>query len=320
MSNSRIIIIGCGNIGRRHLEGILKTFHNFEVVMVDKNPSALEIAREFTNSLPEHSNHVMFKTSLGQSSNRFDLAIIATTADARPGILRTLNQNIDVQNIIFEKLLAQSELELLLMQDSLKPVQGAWINYPRGSMQVYQDLQNQLNGERLKNVRITGESWNLVSNSMHFVDLIEKLNDDTLQSVDTSYLEKNWLEVRPGFYEVQGSLVCKFSKGDTLTLSCTQRSQTANDHGIHIYDEATDLNLRESNGIVKGKIGNRQIEGVFELQSELTGKLAKQIIYDHSSSLTTFNSGSKSFQIFLNALVSHWNLCFNSDIEKLEVT
>ena len=82
-SNPEILIIGAGNLGSRHLQGLGKTKNKFNITVLDPNDSALAKAKlcykEILRSNPYQT--VNFVNSLDLVRNSADLAIIATTAD-----------------------------------------------------------------------------------------------------------------------------------------------------------------------------------------------------------------------------------------------
>ena len=50
----RIAIIGAGQLGSRHLQGLTKIKQDIHITVIDPNPSALEIARQRFVEMPEN--------------------------------------------------------------------------------------------------------------------------------------------------------------------------------------------------------------------------------------------------------------------------
>ena len=42
----KILLIGCGNIGFRHLEGILKSKFSLEIIIIEKSKKQIEIVKK----------------------------------------------------------------------------------------------------------------------------------------------------------------------------------------------------------------------------------------------------------------------------------
>ena len=106
----KILIIGAGQLGSRHLQGILGSNITATIEVVD--PSDLSIKNAIERSLEinydKNKLKVNFYHNLNQISKEIDLCIIASTADKRFDIINSLLTSSKVKNLILEKILFQS--------------------------------------------------------------------------------------------------------------------------------------------------------------------------------------------------------------------
>ena len=89
MSKQSLLLIGAGNIGRRHLQGILlakNQLNIFVVEPVEVTRSLIEQAVTESGGLGQHSLQIV--SSLDEiEQNDFEITIIATSADVRKKVL-----------------------------------------------------------------------------------------------------------------------------------------------------------------------------------------------------------------------------------------
>ncbi|SVD11401.1 uncharacterized protein METZ01_LOCUS364255, partial [marine metagenome] len=106
----RIAIIGAGQLGSRHLQGLTKIKQDIHITAIDPNPSALEIARQRFVEMPENPliQSVAYLDSLEEFDEAAELAIIASNADQRRNIIEELVSNSRVKYLILEKVVFQS--------------------------------------------------------------------------------------------------------------------------------------------------------------------------------------------------------------------
>ena len=106
-----IAIIGSGQLGSRHLQGIKISDLSLNIEVVDSNIDALKIAEDRYNQIEgnQYIKKVSFLSSIEELSDRLDLVIIATSSAPRFTITKHLIEKRQVSNLIFEKVLFQNE-------------------------------------------------------------------------------------------------------------------------------------------------------------------------------------------------------------------
>ena len=103
---NKVAIIGFGNIGKRHLEGLLKSKHKLDIFLVDPNIDSLKDKNNiiFENNVI-HKIHFMDNVKLLPS--KIDIAIISTTSSVRKAVIESLIEIVQLKYLILEKVVFQ---------------------------------------------------------------------------------------------------------------------------------------------------------------------------------------------------------------------
>ena len=158
----------------------------------------------------------------------------------------------------------------------------------------------------------------MACNSIHFIDLVEFLTNQSIVTVDTSNVDKKWIHSkRPGYYEITGELLMKFSNGTELIL---QSSADINNKFIKIELPNKEYwIIDETNGKLSSSTGE-EIFGKLENQSDITPYVVQKILKYGKSDLTTLKDSSRQHSIYLDAILEHWNKSNNKKDKKVPIT
>ena len=140
----RVAIIGAGQLGSRHLQGLTKIRQEIQITVVDPNPTALETAKKRYHEILKNPfiQSVAYVDSLEEFDEPVELAIIATKADVRRNVTEELVSNSKVKYLILEKVVFQSVADFkavmsLLKENSIK----AWVNCSRRMFLIFRELK-----------------------------------------------------------------------------------------------------------------------------------------------------------------------------------
>lgn len=205
-----IVLIGAGQLGSRHLQALSRITLPVQIEVVDIYPASLETARSRYEEMPENSNikNIRFVSSLQELSKKIDMAIVATNADIRAEVIRTLTSLCDVDNLVLEKVLFQKvdeygEIQALLRKKGVK----AWVNHARRAFPFYQRLKNLLSTSRQVSFQVQGGAWGLGCNGLHMIDLLAFLTGAEVLEISSDKLSNTILQSkRKGFVEFTGEL------------------------------------------------------------------------------------------------------------------
>lgn len=231
-----IWLIGCGNIGFRHLQALLAMDEPARILVIEPAKALHDrISGEVTAAGAGHQ--VTLATELPQAGP-VDLAVVATAAPPRAAIVRALAMRARPPAVILEKVLAQTDAELQSMADDLAAAGStAHVNCPRRYFPGYQALRRDLAQAGPLSVEVTGSQFGLGSNAVHFLDLIEFLNASPLVTLDTARLTPGGKpSKRQGFQEIYGTLTAALDNGATLRVTCADAPQVQLDLAVVTAD------------------------------------------------------------------------------------
>lgn len=310
-------IIGAGQLGSRHLQGLAKIELPCNLEVVDPVADSLKVAEERFLQIPANNNikSIQYFDSISKMSNKQDLVVIATTANVRSDVIFSLTQFSQVQNLILEKVVFQSEKEF---EDAEKLFHrhntAAWVNCVRRVSPAYQGIKKYFVDNPIDKVKVTGgEWWCMGSNSLHFIDCIAYLGNGVEYSLDGSGLDQVVKESkRPGFAEFTGTLTGKFTNGIDFELVCDADSDLA--VKVEISSENYDICVCETDKkyCVTNKQSGETQEFPFAVpfQSDLTNLTAREILVQGKCDLPTFQD---SYKLHLPLLC-----VFNEHIAKIK--
>lgn len=311
-----ILLIGAGQLGSRHLQGLAKIDIPVCLGIVEPNPENLERARSRYKEIPENQNikSIYFWNNISDINfNSIDLAIIATNADIRHVVTEQLIKSKETRNLLFEKVLFQSP-SIIDQQSSLLEQHNinAWINCPRRMYPVYQSIKEKIKNEQKIRLSIQGGSWGLACNSIHFIDLFSFLTDSYNISEAKTQLDDRIIQSkRPGFIELTGQLQFVTNNKD-----CTLFIESLADSELPLVINLTSENFRfiileyEKTIITFSKENNwkemRQ-EITIPFQSELTSIIAKDILTKNDVKVTSFKESAFLHKTMLSSFINHLN-------------
>ena len=324
MSRNKIALIGSGNIGVRHLQGLLKSEHILEIYIVDPNVNSLKNAKilfeQISNSDLKHN--VTYLKSIDKLPKKLHIVIIATTSIIRRRITEELLNSIRVVYLILEKIVFQNPKDFYSTQKLLlKNNTKAWINCPQRTYPLYKKLKDKYFGEQLT-LTAEGKNWGIACNAIHFIDLFVfltgdiKLNFDLNQLDDIIYSSK-----REGFVEFRGTLKVNSYKGHRLIL-------TDND----FYDEKIRSTfifenekyfIVEKDNIIKNEKSHFLREGnkyKFPFQSEITGLYVDQILNEGEPDLVSYKDCMTYHVPMLNAFNKYISTVTKNNIIECPIT
>lgn len=322
-----IVLIGAGQLGSRHLQGLTKIQFPSKIYVVDLNEQSLQLAKDRYYEMENNPlvEELILKTSIDELPQKLDLVIIATNSNVRAAIIKNIITKCEVRNLILEKVLFQTERDYFEVSELLKQKGvNAWVNCPRRLFEGYQFMKELFPKNEGVFLSVTGGDWGLGCNGIHFIDLLAYITEDYDIELNTQFLSPLLLESkRTGFKEFAGTLIAKQNNGSTITLnseplyngniSITIRGTQA----IAIIDEnAGKINIATQKNLWKWE--EKKLEGKY--QSQLTGSVASEIIATNSCGLTSFEDSHKLHLPFIKALLNFYNSIASEKLDACPIT
>ncbi len=305
-----IAVIGAGQLGRRHLQGLAQSKLDASLHIVDPSKNSLEAARTcLTEVPPQHLLNKSFHphVSAEKLPNNLDLVIIATTADVRLDALRDLCNFAPPRYLILEKVLFQRLSDYpaaaqLIREHGIT----TWVNCPRRAFSIYQNLRDFFADDPVRYMDVYGGDWGMGCNSIHFLDLLASLGGAGPLSVLTSNLASGVMQSkRAGFVEFSGALSGRLGDAEFSLRSIVGSSKK---HLITLHSEQSkSVFIDEARGELWKHSGSDAVLERFTLlyQSQLSGLLAESILNSGDCPLTPYAESMALHIPLLQALGRH---------------
>ena len=309
---NRILVVGAGNIGSRHLQALGRSNLALSIVVVDPIVQALETSKQRFDEAAKKGmvRRVEYHQNLDAVGNQFDVGIVATSSDIRRKIIQEMLDKVEVKNLILEKVAFQNtrDFEYVIKLLNSKNVK-AWINLPRRVIPFYREMKKEVKPHEQVFYTIQGGDWGLACNAIHFIDHLCFLVEDTDYEVSCHSLDRDVKESkRKGFVEFTGALHCHFRNGSELNLISQDGSKQP--PLITIVNKSMLYVIEEEKGSARvshEENGWKLEETPFRLyhQSELTNKLVEDIINTGNCGLTPIQESYLIHRPLLESFIQH---------------
>ena len=307
--NRNVAVIGCGQLGRRHIQGLGLSSSEINVHIYDVNKESLKTCVTFAEEIADdisnlHLSYFDNIAPLGAAVSTFDLVIISSTATARPSQIKTLKSSMLSKAWLLEKPICQSPDELDELIDLTKDM-TVWINHLRRAVPWYQALKKEYFAGQKMNINFAGPDIGIGSNISHFIDLVNFMTCAIPVSVDSSGLSNKWHDAkRQGFKEINGEINLQFSDGSSMRL--------VSHNDLIDFKITGDFPLTGKRFVIEEDKGivshNGELIEVRQMpfQSQLTGTLFDQIDKQGVSDLTPFSVAADCYRVVISSLLDHW--------------
>jgi len=309
--SSAVALIGCGNIGFRHLQALTNGAEPASVTVVEPNVAAHErINQHVAEAARSSSKDVTLLTEMPELPQAFDLVVVATTTDTRRAVVDALLDRHQVKVLILEKVLFPRVADLDEVGKRVADLGvTTFVNCGRRAIVDYVGLRDRLAGRTVRSIAVHGNRFGLASNAIHFLDLAEYLTGATVTSVSAAGLQPGHVpSKRPGSVEVFGTLAAELSDGSRLTVACLDQDPVA----VALDIDADDLSVT-----IDEVGGSMTVDGEtepFDLQavSETTW-IYDDALRSGACSLTPYSDSARQHRAYLEALRPHLGLSNEAD-------
>lgn len=309
---NRVVIIGAGNIGSRHLQSLAKSKMPLEITVVDPSAQALEVSKKRFDEVAkeERIRTPKYHQDLIRAGAEFDVGIVATNSDIRRRVIEELLDKSRVKYLIIEKVAFQNsdDFEHVMKLLESKNVK-AWVNLPRRVIPFYRDMKKLILPHEQVFYTVQGGEWGLACNAIHFIDCLCFLIEETDYEVSCHNLDSRLKDSkRKGFVEFTGSLHCHFPNGSELNL-ISQDGSTGPPLTTVLTKSVLCL-VEEEKGIARMSREEKgwkweEIRFKWPYQSELTHKIVEEIITTGNCGLPSIKESHLIHKPLLNSFMDH---------------
>lgn len=316
--SKQILLVGCGNIGRRHLEGIMKYSEKKFIHIVEPNIKSKNLAKKYLKeSIMNKSNYVAYwYDSIEELNQISDFVIIATNSVGRVDIINQLLEQ-GHRKFLIEKMVCQSNSEYLSLISKLKIFNAmAWVNTNRRYFKVYQKIKAIFANEPSIDFTVFSTSLGLGTNTIHYVDLFNWITNQKSSRLNGSMLSKKLLPNKRGknYYEFSGIVLGKNKKG---TISIISNDNNEKNIFLKISSKNYSIMLDEINGIFYNLQTKKNSHFEYEHVSKLTPIIISDILKNNTCTLPSvvdmYDTHQELFKIFnlhlKKVLKKNFNLC-----------
>lgn len=311
-----ILIIGLGNIGFYHFTSISKN-KSLNIYLCDSNNSVIKKLKNFKY------NH--FYSDISEiKSQKFDIVIFSMNADQRYFIFKSLIKNNICKNIIFEKVAFNCLKEISSVKKILaKNKINSWVNCNYQTIPFFKTILNYTNNKKFE-MKVFGGQWSIGTSAIHFIEFFSFLSNSKVDVINfETYSGKILKAKRKGYFEFDGIFKVKSKNGSIATIEKDFNSKMplhitiktpnifliyeVSNRTVYIYDEK--YNWKRKKILIK----------VF-LQSELTNKFVKNILYNNKCDLPYLYDSLDRHHLMLSSIKKEFQNTILVNKHKINIT
>lgn len=320
-----ILLIGAGQLGGRHLQGLLQLADSQRIYVLDPSQLSLEMAKQ--RSLEIRNDHQLFYVKDWRDlPKEFNIVIVSTNSDVREEVINNLCKNYNINYLILEKVLFQKIASYEKIGDLLsKRMIRTWVNHSRRMFASYQEIKQLIAVDTIKILQYSGGNWGLACNSLHFIDLFMFLTETELKQLDVSWIDDTIIpSKRKGFIEFTGSIRGELTNGSIFYISSLKGESapgilllSGTQHQIVILESGgTSIDIIKKEGDFKLEVNTFKME----YQSSLTTKLAEDLLDNNDCDLPTYEMAARTHKIFIREMTKKYNAITRMNHLELPIT
>lgn len=325
----RVLIVGCGQLGSRHLQAVASMPEIGMIEVVDSRPDALDLGRERLSELPEVflTDKVRWLSSMDEATKQGDLCIVATQAVGRCELVKQAAQFCDYSSFLVEKIVSQSVTEIeSLIEFAEDQNLGIWVNCQSRAYPIHQKAKKLLGSDEPVMFSVMGGNHGLANNGIHHADLFafyDETNEITGAGSDIHPVLHD-SKRGDGLFDLSGSLHGRTEKGSSFAVSYAAGHQAwehlsiGNSHHRFFVDHLSET-IMESDSESGWQWRQTQFKGSTRV-SETTKDIAKSIIVKGESALPTLKESLVAHRYILDELLPHFSRLIGKDLDRCPVT
>ena len=214
--NNKILLVGLGGIGFRHLEGILAVKKKLIIYVFDKNKNKYFTILNFLKNKEIH--HTIIYVKKISEIKTINILILATNSLNRLNVLKEIIENVKIKSILLEKVVF---LDNKSFREAIKLIKlhkiNTWVNCIRREVLFYNKLKKKISKDLIK-IHFTGYMWGLASNLIHFIDLFFYFTNSKKINYFTKFNNKKYITKRSNYHDINGYVQIKDLKNNELIL------------------------------------------------------------------------------------------------------
>jgi len=217
----KLLFIGCGELGSRHIQAASQLKGNNEIFIVDPSNNAKIICKSRIENTNRKNPNTAYQwhSDLNFKCNNFDLCIISTNATERVGLVKMAHKLFNIDKFLIEKIISNSREKILgLNSYAIKHKLNIWVNCKSRTYDIHKQIKDNITNSNHSgseiNFQCTSGHWGLVTNAIHAIDLFTFYDNTKSLTLHYSKFENNVYVTKRGTYDINGTL---FGVSNTLS-------------------------------------------------------------------------------------------------------
>lgn len=323
--SKKIVLVGCGNIGSRHLQAVVKLKNNVLIEIVEPNIKSQRIAKSRLEEINYNktTHKIFWYKSLEQVKNKSDLIIIATNSLGRVDLIQKL-LDLGHKRFIIEKVVCQSSDEYKNLLLFMKKFHAkGWVNTNRRYFKAYRKLKEKFVDSNGIYLSVFAGNSGLGTNAIHFLDLFSWLVEDHKIKLNGEFLTNQISDNKKGerFKEFLGTVI-GFSKNSFVSLTFFPAKKESFIIKIYGKNGFAYINELDEKGYFldnNGK-GKEKLNAKFGHTSELTTKIIQDIFSTDDCLLPTLKDSHYLHKELFRIFNRHIKKVLNKDVKLCPIT
>ncbi len=298
----KIILIGCGNIGSRHLQALVKFQYPLQIEIVENYGPSITLAKSRLDEINNNNIHIInWYDNFELLNGVGDLVIVATLSSGRVKIIESL-LDLGYKKFLIEKLVCQSIEEYDNLLDMMKKFDAkGWVNTRCRYFKSYRKIKDLFKNKEKINLKMSSGDTGLATGAIHYLDLFLWLLDDDKIKLNGELLDTKIYPNKRGknLIEFGGTIIGSAKNNSLISISFSPGISSllvSIDDGIH------KITLDEYNEKILYNSFDKKLDFKLEHVSDITTKIVGDILKNDDCLLPTINESYLShvelFKIF----------------------
>lgn len=222
MQGYKLLIVGCGELGSRHLQAVAALSEISEIHIVDPRDESLTLGRERLKEITDINKAIQFfwHRELDYKAIGGDLCIVATQAQGRCALIQQVVRQLGYKNFLIEKITAQSVAEYKdLMRFCETEGVSVWVNCKTRAYGIHQYIKSKLDPREPIIFTRIGGNHGLATNGVHSADLFNFYDGSFQIKSAGARVDQILHTTKRGQYDLSGCLYGYTDKGSDLAIS-----------------------------------------------------------------------------------------------------
>lgn len=170
----KLLLVGCGQLGSRHLQAIASLESVSEIHIVDPSPLSLELGKKRIGEISDRNKNIQFfwYNEMNKAVQGGDLCILATQAKGRENLIKAAVDLLGYRRFLVEKIVTQSVAAYGDLLEFCKARSiNIWVNCQTRTYNIHKRIKSLLDPTEPFFMADFGGNHGLACNGIHYADL-----------------------------------------------------------------------------------------------------------------------------------------------------